>query len=401
MERGSAQPAVSRKPAATLCGVIITAFALGANHVNAAAADLDAPRPLNPKLLNLTPNKWVKFYQPATADWRRQGHAGIAYDSKRGILLLFGSDTHGRNWDNSVHAFDPVTEQWTTYYAPAPKETYRADDQGRAIAGTDRLLPWAMHTYDNVEYDPKLDALVVTALPEHNPIKKRIPQARVHPTWLYDLRTRNWRILPNNGKPYPKFFAAASAYDEQRDVLVAYKWGIWELGPLRDEWRKVTAEGHHKMHYTMVYDPWRHNLAVFGDYGGTNAVWIYTPGTLAGVPGHWQEKPPGGDPAPRGERFPAAFDREHGVFLLVVDNRPEVVDKHGRRRLGQARSAWTLIYDPDANTYRRLPQADMPRLRMNYMLVYDRFHKVFLLVTGRHSKPATVWALRLDMKRLR
>lgn len=401
MERGSAQSAVSRQLAAALCGAIITAFALSANHVTAAATARDAPRPLNPRLLNLAPNKWVKFYQPATADWRRQGHAGIAYDSKRGVILLFGSDTHGRNWDNSVHAFDPATEQWTTHYAPAPKETYRADDRGRAIAGTDRLLPWAMHTYDNLEYDPKLDALVVTALPEHNPIKKHLPQARVHPTWLYDLQTRRWRILPNNGKPYPKFFAAASAYDEHREVLVAYKWGVWELGPQRDEWRKATAESRHKMHYTMVYDPWRRNFAVFGDHGGTNAVWIYTPGPTAGAPGSWQEKKPGGDPAPRGERFPVAFDREHGVFLLLVDNRPEVVDKQGRRRLGPARSAWTLIYDPDTNVYHRLPQADMPRLRMNYMLVYDRVHKVFLLVTGRHSQPAAVWALRLDTKRLR
>jgi hypothetical protein len=33
---------------------------------------------------------------------------------------------------------------------------------------------------------------------------------------------------------------------------------------------------------------------------------------------------------------------------------------------------------------------------MNYMMAYDRFHKVFLLVTGDHGKPAAVWALRLD-----
>jgi hypothetical protein len=33
---------------------------------------------------------------------------------------------------------------------------------------------------------------------------------------------------------------------------------------------------------------------------------------------------------------------------------------------------------------------------MNYMMVYDRFHKVFLLVTGDQATPAAVWALRLD-----
>jgi len=33
---------------------------------------------------------------------------------------------------------------------------------------------------------------------------------------------------------------------------------------------------------------------------------------------------------------------------------------------------------------------------MNYMMVYDRRHKAFLLVTGSHTRPAAVWALRLD-----
>jgi hypothetical protein len=42
----------------------------------------------------------------------------------------------------------------------------------------------------------------------------------------------------------------------------------------------------------------------------------------------------------------------------------------------------------------------MPPLKMNYMMVYDKFHKVFLLVTGDHSKPVTVWALKLDLKNL-
>ena len=168
-------------------------------------------RPLNPRLLKLKPNTWSLLAQPAQASWRRQPHAGIAYDSKRGTLLVFGSNTHGLDWDNEVHEFDPVTGRWETHYPRAPKESYRADAAGRAIAGTGRLLPWAMHTYDNIVYDPALDAIVVSALPEHNPIRKNLPEAKIHPTWIYDLKTRQWRIFPNKGKPYPKFFAAASA----------------------------------------------------------------------------------------------------------------------------------------------------------------------------------------------
>ena len=354
-------------------------------------------RPLNSRLLALRANTWSLLAQPAHADWRRQGHAGIAYDSTRGRLLIFGSNTHGLNWDNAVHEFDPVTERWETHYREAPKESYRTDAAGRAIAGADRLLPWAMHTYDNVVYDPGLDAIVVSAVPAHTPIRKGLPEAKIHPTWIYDLKTRQWRIFQNKGKPYPKFFAAASAYDPDRDVIAAYKGGMWEIGPERDEWKKASGESHHKLHYTMDYDAKHKKFVVFGDHTNTNAVWTYAPGTRAGDEGVWEKKTPQDASCPPGQHFPVAYDTGHGVFLLVVDNTPYAEDGKGRRkRTGRARSSSTFVYDLGSNRCVRLPGADLQPLGMNYMMAYDRFHKVFLLVTGNHAKPAAVWALKLD-----
>lgn len=355
-------------------------------------------RPLNPRLIALKPNTWSLLSQPADAGWRRQTHAGIAYDSKRGTLLIFGSNTHGLDWDNEVHEFDPVTGRWETHYPRAPKESYRADAAGRAIAGSGRLMPWAMHTYDNIVYDPGLDAIVVSALPEHNPIRKNLPEAKIHPTWIYDLKTRQWRIFENNGKPYPKFFAAASAYDPDRDVIAAYRWGIWEIGPAREEWKRATRESHHQMHYTMDYDIQHKKFVVFGDYYNTNAVWTYAPGPRAGDTGTWEKKTPHDASCPPGQHFPVAYDSAYGVFLLVVDNIPYAAeDEKGRRKpTGRARSSSSFVYDLGSNRCIRLPDADLPPLGMNYMMVYDHFHKVFLLVTGDHAKPAAVWALRLD-----
>ncbi len=357
-------------------------------------------RALNSRLLTLRPNVWNPLSQPSQADWRRQAHAGIAYDSKRGHLLIFGSNTHGLDWDDTVHEFDPVNASWETHYPPAPKDSYRADEAGHAIAGTDRLLPWAMHTYDNLVYDPVLDALFVSAVPEHNPIRKSVPEARIQPTWIYDLKTRQWRIFANNGKPYPKFFAAASAYDPDRDVIAAYKSGMWEIGPKRDEWKKATGESHHKMHYTMDYDTRHKKFVVFGDYDNSNAVWTYTPGARAGERGTWEEMAPEGTSCPPGQHFPVAYDSDHGVFLLVVDNVAYVKDQKGRLKpTGRARSSSTFVYDLDRNRCVRLPSADLGPLGMNYMMVYDRLHKVFLLVTGTRGAPPAVWALRLDWPR--
>jgi len=64
-------------------------------------------------------NQWLRYHQPLYADWRRQGHAGIAYDTQRATFYIFGSNTHGENWDNSVHEFDPETKSWSTHYPPA------------------------------------------------------------------------------------------------------------------------------------------------------------------------------------------------------------------------------------------------------------------------------------------
>lgn len=387
---------------AFLASSLLGAAALGllfSQGGNAEAADAQPKtmtpqaRALNPRLLGLKPNTWTLISQ---ADWKRQAHAGIAYDSRRGTLLVFGSNTHGLDWDNEIHEFDPVTGRWATHYPRAPKESYRADAAGRAVAGRGRLLPWAMHTYDSIVYDPRLDALVVSALPEHNPIRKSVPEANIHPTWIYDLKTRQWRIFANNGKPYPKFFAAASAYDSDRDVIVAYKFGMWEIGPERDQWKKATGEGHHKMHFTMEYDAKHEKLVVFGDYHNSNEVWVYTPGARAGDKGTWERKTPQGASCPPGQHFPVAYDSEHGVFLLVVDNTPFTEDKKGRRkRTARAKSSSTFVYDLGRNRCVRLPDADLRPLGMNYMMAYDRFHKVFLLVTDDHGK-SEVRALKLD-----
>ena len=60
----------------------------------------------------------------------------------------------------------------------------------------------------------------------------------------------------------------------------------------------------------------------------------------------------------------------------------------------------TCVYDPETNRQTRLPDAKIPPLEepynMNFNMVYDARHGVFLLVTGSWRAPPVVWALRLD-----
>ena len=345
-------------------------------------------------------NQWLRYHQPLYTDWHRQGHAGIAYDTQRATFYIFGSDTHGEDWDNSVHEFDPETSSWSTHYPPADPGSYRIDNRGVGVSGDDSILPWAMHTFDNILYDPVNDALVVTAKPDHNPISKTLGQKpRIHPTWFYYLPLKTWLTMENMEQAFPGNFAGSSAYDAGRRVIMSYGSRLAELGPERGEWRNVPVKKPHRLHHNMVYDSVRKQLLVFGDLRNSNKVWVYTPGRLAGEAGSWEATEPGGDYCPPDQHFPVAFDQDNGVFLLVPDNNPDTPDG-AKVTSGRATSSSTFVYDPVRNEYHKLPGADLPAQGMNYMMVYDSRRRVFLLVTGDLQSPPVVWVLRLELASL-
>ena len=345
---------------------------------------------LNPNLLALQANRWVRFHQAGLTKWRRDGHAGMAYDAKRGVLLFFGSGTHGRNWDNGVHQFDPVSERWETHDRPAPPGSYRADPTGNRVAGRGPPRPWAMHVYDGMVYDPVRDALVVAARPGHNPIRKKLRSAKIDPVWVYDLGVRRWRMMDNGGEPVPVVFAGGTAYDRIRDTIVlsrAHSRGgeVWELGPDRRKWvRAWRGRRQHGIHVTMGFDTKNRRIVVFGDYKATETVAVYTPGAEAGEPGSWRISVPGGDSCPAVTKTPIAYSERDGVFLVVP-------------RIGKTRKTATCVYDAATHRYRRIPDAGLERGHMNFMMAYDLRHDVFLMVTGNWRAPPQVWALKLGL----
>ena len=157
---------------AALLAIVITAVLIGCTDGSEAEEQLDNSL----FLLNLPANRWVKYHELKGGDWWRKGHAGLAYDSTRGSLLVFGSDTHGEDWDNVVHEFILRQREWVHHGVNAHPDTYHINSEGYPVAGDMDLAPWAMHTYDGVDYDPVLDALVVVASPDHNPIVKKRPE---------------------------------------------------------------------------------------------------------------------------------------------------------------------------------------------------------------------------------
>ncbi len=382
------------------CLLATASLSMGAGPVREAGATSPADRirpypsaPLNPRLLALPANRWVRFHQAGRGDWRREGHVGMTYDSKRGVLLFFGSATHGRNWDNAVHQFDPVSELWETHYRAAGSDTYGADATGNRIAGRGRLLPWAMHVYDGMVYDPTLDAMIVAARPGHNPVRKKLRSASIDPVWIYQLGPRRWRIMGNGGMPPPVVFAGGTAYDSTRDTIVvsrSHRRGgeVWELGPRRRIWvRAWRGRQKHGIHVTMGYDSRNRRIVVFGGYRATETVAVYTPGAMAGEAGSWKKGVPGGDRCPKITKTPIAYSPRDSVFLVVP-------------RIGKTRNTATCVYDAAADRYRRIAEAALERGHMSFMMAYDARHDVFLMVTGDWRAPPIVWAFKLDLAAL-
>ncbi len=353
----------------------------------------------------LPAGRWVQLHDGAGLGWTRQAHSGAAWDSRRGLLLLFGSDTHGRNHDNAVRAFDPAARRWLVLAPGAGPRTYRADPVGRAVAGTEqRLVPWAMHTYDLVLYDPLLDALWVAGVPEHNPARKGVRGVRVHPHWLFRIAVRRWEPFPAGGARPPRLFGGAMAYDVGRQTLVAFRPGqVLELGPDRERWRVVRPRGKASLtlHQVAVYAPDRRAVYLFGHYREARRevpfrVRVYHPGERPYAPGRWEILEPKGRCPPPWQHFPVAYDGRRFV-MVVPDRRVVRRDRQGRPWYGASRRARTYLWDPVLGRCRLLDGAVLPPGAvgpMNYHMVWAERLQVMLLVgSDRHRRPV-VWALR-------
>jgi len=143
------------------------------------------------------------------------------------------------------------------------------------------------------------------------------------------------------------------------------------------------------MHHTMVYDQRRGVLWVFGDYNPTRLIWSYRPGAVVGEGGTWAKHQPAGDACPAYGVVPVAYDATQDVFVLVVDNA-----ETGSPPQRPAASASTYLYDPVAEAYTRLPEADLAPVGMNFMMAWDRYNDAVFLVTGGWEGVVTVWAMR-------
>jgi hypothetical protein len=320
--------------------------------------------------------------------FRRQGHGGSCFDVKRGRLILFGSDTHGSNWENSPLVFDPVGTNWSRLYPFDSPETYHVNEDGIPVAGKKGDHPWAMHTFGAVVYDPQRDEMVVASYPAHmvpgrftNALEKVWPKARQHPTWVFDLASETWR--PLDCKPI-HFFPYCAAYDSDRKAILGHRPdGIYELSGEPREWKRLTQRTFLRgWHTNCAYDAKNKALVVFGHNENRNDVEVFFPAT-----GEHRLMPTPGKRPPKDQHNPMAFDPAIGKTVVVVDRSVE----DGSRTVAE-----TWLYDLGEDSWSQLTTATLPfGCGMNYNMEYDPSHECPLLVTGGYRQQTAVRALKV------
>jgi len=352
----------------------------------------------NRHLLNLEPNKWVKIHEQKKGErvrFRRQEHGGSCFDSRRGRLVLFGSNTHGKDWTNSPLIFDLASLTWQRLYPNDEKATYKVTAEGLPVAGPRGEHPWAMHTFGGVIYDPARDEMVICCYPAHmvpgrftNALPEIWPKVKRHPTWTFQFKQNRWLPLPC--EPV-HFFPYCAVYDSDRKVIVGYRPdGIYELSGEPRTWKKVISKGFFGWHTNAVYDSKHKAVVVFGSNENSNDIVVYYPATKT----HKKTPTPGVRP-PKDQHAPMCFDPGSGKVVIVIDR---VLESAGKEKKVRAE---TWLYDLGTDRWRRIPQATLPfGCGMNYNMEYDPLHKVCLLVTGNARRPTTVWALRVDLGEL-
>ncbi len=250
---------------------------LGGLAASAGATLLGAPaaRATGFDWTRLPLGQWMPI--PTTGSPPRKAfHGTMVVDPDRDLLFVLGADTHYEDYDNSVYRLDLVTLRWSRDYSPDPVDDYRVTPDGYTLTEAGR--PWAMHTFDTVDYDPVSRAILMVAFPAHEYLAherlKVDPGRLARPVWYYHPDQRGWEL--RKLADTPQLFAKAMAWHAAREEMIATtSYDTWHLDPRRNRWRRQDVRGPYGWHLKMVYDPTASRVLSYGANGGSDVLWAY------------------------------------------------------------------------------------------------------------------------------
>jgi len=345
----------------------------------------------SPTLAKQEVNVWVKIHQQKKGDtltFQRQAHGGSCFDSKRGQLVLFGSNTHGKEFTNSPLLYDVFKNEWSRMYPNDAFETYTVTDVGLPVCGANADHPWAIHTFGTVNFDASRDEMVVACFDDHlvpgrftSAFKTLWPQIKLKPTWTFNFEKKKWTPLPCEGV---SFFPHSTAYDSDRKVIIGYLGGkIYELDGEPREWKQMAKGGAFGWHNNCAYDAKNKALVIFGSNENSNDVGVYVTANK-----EYKKMPTIGERPPKDQHNPMEYHPE--IEKIVV-----LVDRTKAKDAAENDSTETWLYDLKKDEWSQIKTATLPfACGMNYNMEYDPNNNALLLVTET-SGGTSVWALKL------
>lgn len=145
------------------------------------------------QLLTVAPD--APIYKGAT-------HSGSCWDDKRGIMWMFGAETHNieAQMDNAVYGWRANDGKFIKQYDADPLIDYRMDAAGVYWADAAKTRPWGMHSYRRLRWVPSSSEIeVMYDADQHayvTPIFEDPAQTvdnRQPPVWYYNVVTGKWR----------------------------------------------------------------------------------------------------------------------------------------------------------------------------------------------------------------
>lgn len=342
---------------------------------------------INSNYFKLPLNTWIKIHQQKADDpvhFKRQRHAGSAFDSIRARMIIFGSDTHGVDWSNQLRIFDFASVRWIETTDMDDFRYYTVDASGEPIAKSGLIRPWAMHTFDAIDYDRLKDRLFVASFPKHmvpgrfgNWLETIWSKIKNHPTWLYDFQKSEW--IKGKGNSVA-FFPYSTAYDTNTGQFIGFRPdGIFSYTDERG-WVKIGEKSVNAYHTNAVYDSINNAFVIFGTNTLSNAIHVFRYGDT-----QTQEQLTPGKRPPGTQSSPLAF---HPVIEKTV----ALVDAPD----GEDGGAQTWLYDLTTDSWTKLETAGFPfKLGMNYNMQYDNLHNQLVLIANAPDEFPSVWVLRL------
>ncbi len=321
-------------------------------------------------------------------------HAGATIAPERSEVYFFGSDTHHpteleHGESNSLWRLNLETLRWSKDYEQDPKSSYRILPDSQTVTTSGR--PWAMHTFDCVEWDPSVGRIVVISHPVHTRFspEKRFPMFGGE--WFKSLKSSHWEYNPETKQWYrfnfdpPTLFARAMVLDPERNQLIATSGdSTWVFDRATSRWNRYGRGSVGGWHLSMVYDTYTGQALLLGRNTGSDTLYAWKPERR-----QWRTV------QVKGRAMPAngaaiAYDTKNNVMLYIANDNDNQYNNPGGRSV-------TFIYHSADRRWERLA-IDSPELYgMNYLTQYDPVRNVFLhfekspAVTGERIR---VWALR-------